>query len=763
MGGTEIDPKLAPRTHAFVIQTHSGYKILKGQIDASQRIVDAKITFEQAKDNLTEVVLKLMRMMGETDMSGMEHMIRDSSQNPEIDPQYGAITGTRQIQQEPNVLSDEREINQSIEENNVNPASTTSVIIPEDGDSHSTPARITQLQEQEGTHTPNNEILQQQQQEPQPLTPNRNESTGLMTDDNSNDITSLQTIERVKPRFRQLVSDIVQLDEPTMVKQFKKEVEDFQPTMLNETRAKATAVETKRFVPPRGYVPKKLSKSQFKRLSEAFIRKDGDVREKQYRFLNLMNLIQTRFRDDNNRKLPDVAQIIHRKMCDGNLASAFRIAKREMRKERIDIMKEDIETLFPMNQNGQWEIMKYPKVARTLSDERIDTLIGRLPRDRAPGRSRITYGHIKRLNGNEKSTRQLHELIKLIYAHPDKVPPEYYTAEVTMIPKHNGGKRPIALQESIVKIIHKHIAAVITSHAMGNNDFSSSQFCIGCPEGTAEAAARIFKEMEKKETCFIASLDLSNAFNTIDQQSIITGLESLNVPGEVIEYVYNYLRTYNIHYVCNGYEHTRRTHRGVPQGCPAAMALFSVGLYRTLKDIIEQEKIRFICYADDIVMIGKTIQDMEEAMKEVEHRLTMSQLKLNSGKTKRYTNGLTEGEYKSWRDAGWKHLGIPISPDTKFIISCLNEIKDEQLKGMEIIWGDRVSSHHEAYLLQKICIQPKAQYPLRAVMPSIPKEFLEEWDEEIERRYPKYIRQIPKEYRMQQISEGGCNSFLHQW
>ena len=120
-----------------------------------------------------------------------------------------------------------------------------------------------------------------------------------------------------------------------------------------------------------------------------------------------------------------------------------------------------------------------------------------------------------------------------------------------MIPKANGGKRPIALQESIVKIIHKHIAAVVTSHAMGNEDFRNSQFCIGCPEGTAEAATRIYKEMSGKETCYIASLDLTNAFNTIDQQCIITGLESLNVLEEIREYIYNYLRLYNIHYICH--------------------------------------------------------------------------------------------------------------------------------------------------------------------------------------------------------------------
>ncbi len=124
-----------------------------------------------------------------------------------------------------------------------------------------------------------------------------------------------------------------------------------------------------------------------------------------------------------------------------------------MGKDRVEITQEDIETLFPMNENRQWEVMRYSKAMRNITDERIDALIDRPPRERAPGRSRIMYGHIKQLDGNEKSVEQLHDLTRLIYAHPERVPPECYTAEVVIISKANGGKRPIALQESVVKVM----------------------------------------------------------------------------------------------------------------------------------------------------------------------------------------------------------------------------------------------------------------------------------------------------------------------
>lgn len=194
------------------------------------------------------------------------------------------------------------------------------------------------------------------------------------------------------------------------------------------------------------------------------------------------------------------------------------------------------------------------------------------------------------------------------------------------------------------------------------------------------------------KTCFIASLDLTNAFNTTDQQCIITGLESLNIPKGTTEYAYNYLGAYNIHYVCNGHGRIRRTHREVSQMCPAAMALFSVGLCQTPRDVVERKEVQFICYIDDVAMVAKPIQGMEEAVKDVEHRLAMSQLKLNPEKTRKYTNGHTEGECTSWRDAQWKHPGIPMSQDANFIISCLDEIRKKQLGEMGVVWGDKISS-----------------------------------------------------------------------
>ena len=305
---------------------------MSGQIDASPAIMEAKITFEQAKDNLIEAVLKLLKVVGDPGMTNMEHILADLSQDNTIEVQSQT---TKEKQDMSISVSEETAITPlSKELNDIYEVPTAQVMMPGYGglDMNSNQIRRkTQLQEQEGLHASNTESCQEEHQiqtmvqDTDEVLSSRtngnhdddlnNKEDGAQPNINNNRQSRIPQI--VKPKFRQIISDIAQLDGDNMVAQFKKDIEDFQMRMLNEVRTKATIVETKRFTPPVGYVPKRLSKSQFKRFSEGFTKKEGDAREKQYRFLNLMNLIQTKFKADNKRKTPDVAQIIHRKMCDG--------------------------------------------------------------------------------------------------------------------------------------------------------------------------------------------------------------------------------------------------------------------------------------------------------------------------------------------------------------------------------------------------------------------------------------------------------------
>lgn len=730
----EVEVGKTPRTHAFLIQTAGGYKIINGKIDISPKDCELKENFQAAENKLAMAILNLTKSTGQSTITKRVQQLVTTSpttQSQHIQIQSQSNTTTQTLTETAWISNELNDVRTDID----------------NGDT---------------SQSTDNEQPQQQSQTAAAQS-NLTENTMDEQRDNNNDTveTNNQTPQdiidtsMIRPDFRELVTDIMNQTPEHVVERFNKKIGDFQESMMNEVRKDALKVETTKFVPPVGFVPKGLSRSQFKKISDALVQNDTDVRGKQFKFLNLMNLIQTKFREPNQRGTTEVKEIVHRKMCDGNLGAAFRIAKGEMQKEKIETTQEDIDTLFPMNQNKKWNDMKYPRAERSITDERINSLIAKLPRERAPGRSRITYGHIKRLNANERTTKQIHELIRHTYANPDKVPQDYYTAQIRMLPKPNKGKRPIALQESIVKIIHKHIAGTITNFAMSNKQFSNTQFCIGCPEGTAEAAARIYLKMCKEEPCFAAALDLTNAFNTIDQQSIITGLEQLDVPDGTREYIYHYLRAYTICYECNGHELKRRTLRGVPQGCPAAMAMFAVGLFQTLKEIIDKKQVRLICYADDIVILGNSIEVTEAAIKEVQNRLELSQLKVNPDKTKRITNGPTMDNYISWDEAEWKHLGIPISKNPKFIESCLDKIKQDQLDAMDAVWGNNVASHHESYLIQRICIQPMAQYALRAIMPEISEDYLLDWDQQIQEKYPKYIQNIPKHYRAQQVSNGG--------
>ena len=68
-GTLEVDVAEAPRTHAFLIQTSGGYKIINGQIDTAPKTSEVKETFEVAKNKLTEAILNLTKASGQSTIS----------------------------------------------------------------------------------------------------------------------------------------------------------------------------------------------------------------------------------------------------------------------------------------------------------------------------------------------------------------------------------------------------------------------------------------------------------------------------------------------------------------------------------------------------------------------------------------------------------------------------------------------------------------------------------------------------------------------
>lgn len=52
---------------------------MPGQIDAPPAMMEAKITLERARDDLTEAVLELIKAIGDPSVNNVEHISADSS------------------------------------------------------------------------------------------------------------------------------------------------------------------------------------------------------------------------------------------------------------------------------------------------------------------------------------------------------------------------------------------------------------------------------------------------------------------------------------------------------------------------------------------------------------------------------------------------------------------------------------------------------------------------------------------------------------
>lgn len=90
-----LERRQIPRSHAFLIQSHDGYKIIRGQIDISPSTTETDMDFKTAKEGLTHAILKLIQLSGQSNVTTeMEELIEVSStvEQEEIQPSPDNIT-----------------------------------------------------------------------------------------------------------------------------------------------------------------------------------------------------------------------------------------------------------------------------------------------------------------------------------------------------------------------------------------------------------------------------------------------------------------------------------------------------------------------------------------------------------------------------------------------------------------------------------------------------------------------------------------------
>ncbi len=243
----------------------------------------------------------------------------------------------------------------------------------------------------------------------------------------------------------------------------------------------------------------------------------------------------------------------------------------------------------------------------------------------SPGIDGVTIADIE-ASGIDQYLQQLGEQLRTKTYKPKAV-------KRVMIPKANGGQRPLGIptvKDRIVQTVCKMILEPIFEA-----DFKDCSYGFR-PNRSAHHAMAMIKENLTKGNTQILDADLSSYFDTIPHDKLMTALKLRIADPRMLQLIKMWLK-------CPVFENGRykggnKQKMGTPQG--GVISPLLANLYMHLLDrivsnttsLFNQHGVKMIRYADDFILMGKTIPpDILQKLKQLLDRMGLT---LNETKTK---------------------------------------------------------------------------------------------------------------------------------
>lgn len=193
------------------------------------------------------------------------------------------------------------------------------------------------------------------------------------------------------------------------------------------------------------------------------------------------------------------------------------------------------------------------------------------------------------------------------------------------IPKDTGQKRQLGIPTVVDRMVQQSIQQVLSE--LYEPTFSETSYGFR-PRRSAHDALKKCKEYANEGYTYVVDMDLEKFFDTVSQSKMIEILSRTIKDGRVISLVHKYLRAGAV--VEKKYEPTTE---GLAQGGNLSPLCSNVMLNELDKEL-ERRGIRFVRYADDIVLFAKTKRSanriLEKILPFIEKKL---KLRVNREKT----------------------------------------------------------------------------------------------------------------------------------
>ena len=210
----------------------------------------------------------------------------------------------------------------------------------------------------------------------------------------------------------------------------------------------------------------------------------------------------------------------------------------------------------------------------------------------APGKDRLEYRHLRLLAPKC-------ELLAKIYRHcmlARDVPAAWKTATTILIHKKDSTTdpanfRPIALMSCLYKLLMAVLARRITTHAIHHHLLSQQQKSARPSEGCYEHAFLLQSlvddawRLQKKLN--LAWLDIRNAFGSVPHAVVLTTLEHMGFPTNLVKMIQNVYTCATTEVIMpHGPTPSINIDCGVKQGCPLSAILFNLTLELVLRKTV---------------------------------------------------------------------------------------------------------------------------------------------------------------------------------
>ena len=289
-----------------------------------------------------------------------------------------------------------------------------------------------------------------------------------------------------------------------------------------------------------------------------------------------------------------------------------------------------------------------------ITQSEVRSALQQMANDKAVGPDGISVEELK------AGGSTIHQQLATLYTaclQKNQIPATWKQANMILIHKKGDNRnlknyRPISLLSNIYKLFTKILTRRLQTQLDENQPVEQAGFRSGF--STTDHIHTINQLIEKcaeyqKPLC-LAFVDYEKAFDSVETNAVLTSLKNQGIDSEYISTIAEIYREGNSVVKLNDTSNKIPLCKGVRQGDTISPKLFTASLEDIFKKLdwenrgvsIHGKKLNNLRFADDVALIGESVQQIEMSLNELASESRKVGLKINMEKTKVLRNKHTD-------------------------------------------------------------------------------------------------------------------------